>query len=116
MIRINNPIHVDIDPDIETIDVDAVHFDKLCLVCCVTPKKSLLKAIPFWSSPSEQPTFITLEVIDQGTGMNATTMQTATTPFSGFEPPSSGLGLSLHNLWRNFMVVSWPFWIMNLMV
>ena len=91
-----NPIHVDIDPDIETIDVDAGSF-RQALLCLLRNAKKV--------SPEGEPirirvrrnaaTFVTLEVIDQGAGMNASTMQTATTPFfSGFEPPSSGLGLS----------------------
>ena len=70
-----NPIHVDIDPDIETIDVDAGSFRQALLCLLRNAKKVSPEGDPIQIRVRRNSsTFITLEVIDQGTGMNATTM------------------------------------------
>ena len=93
----NNPVHVDIDPDIHLVHVDGMKITQALL-------GMLRNAIR--ASPSETPikvrvrregaSLIAFEVIDGGPGMGPEAFQNAAQPFfSGFEPPGTGLGLTL---------------------
>ena len=93
----NKPIHVDIDPEIQSIAVDADQI-RQALLCLL---RNAIQA-----APAETPIqvrarrggegLVTFEVIDSGPGMTAEVLQSAHQPFfSQFDPPGTGLGLSL---------------------
>ena len=95
-----NPIHVDIDPQIETIQVDVAPMRQALLCLLRNAAEASPAGEPIQVSvrrPTEA--LVTLEVADKGAGMSAQTMLEASSPFfSEFDPPSSGLGLSLSRL------------------
>jgi len=93
----DNPVHVEIDPSIESIFV-AAEAIKQCLLGLL---RNAMRAAPP-GSPIQVNVrrngddFITFEVTDRGLGMNEDVILQASQPFfSGFNPPGTGLGLSL---------------------
>ena len=93
----NNPVHVDIDPNINLVLVDGIQITQALLGLL----RNAVRA-----SPSEMPVkvrvrregadLVAFEVIDGGPGMSTEAFQNATQPFfSAFEPAGTGLGLTL---------------------
>ena len=95
-----NPIHVNIDPQIETIQVDVAPMRQALLCLLRNATQASPDGVPIQVKVRRSAdALITLEVADQGNGMSAKTMQEASAPFfSEFDPPSSGLVLSLSQL------------------
>jgi len=96
----SNPVHVDIEPGLETISVRVNAMRQALLNLLRNARQASGEGVPIQirvrRSSSE---LVTLEVADQGVGMGFSSMQEATTPFfSDFEPQSNGLGLSLCQL------------------
>ena len=96
----SNPVHVDIEPGLETISVRVGAMRQALLNLLRNARQASGEGVPIQirvrRSSSE---LVTIEVADQGVGMGFSSMQEATTPFfSDFEPQSNGLGLSLCQL------------------
>ncbi len=95
-----NPIHVDIDPQIEIIHVESAPMRQALLSLLRNAARASPEGAPIQVRVRRSTdTLVTIEVVDQGHGMATSTMQNASSPFfSEFVPPSSGLGLSLARL------------------
>ncbi len=96
----SNPVHVDIEPGLETIRVRVSAMRQALLNLLRNARHASGEGVPIQvrvrRASSE---LVTIEVADQGTGMGISSMQEASTPFfSDFEPQSNGLGLSLCQL------------------
>ena len=96
----SNPVHVDIEPGMETLYVRTGAIRQALLNLLRNARQASGEGVPIQirvrTSSAE---FMTIEVADQGSGMSASSMQDATVPFfSDFEPQSNGLGLSLCQL------------------
>ena len=96
----SNPVHVDIEPGLETIRVRVSAMRQALLNLLRNARQASGEGLPIQvrvrRSSSE---LIRIEVADQGIGMAISSMQEAATPFfSDFEPQSNGLGLSLCQL------------------
>lgn len=96
----SNPVHVDIEPGLETLTVRISAMRQALLNLLRNARQASGEGVPIQVRVRQpSPELMTIEVADQGTGMVATSMQDATTPFfSDFEPQSNGLGLSLCQL------------------
>ena len=93
----NNPIHVDIDPTIETVLVDGPQIRQALLGMLRNALRASPPNVPIQVRVRrEGDVLIALEVVDGGPGMSTEVLQSASQPFfSGFEPASTGLGLTL---------------------
>jgi two-component system sensor histidine kinase KdpD len=95
-----NPIHVDISPELESLNI----LPEPTRQALLNMLRNAIRASPP-ASPiqvklrSEAHSMLVIEVIDQGSGMTDEQIQEATTPFySGFDPRGNGLGLTLVRL------------------
>jgi signal transduction histidine kinase len=93
----HNPVHVDIDPSIESICVDPESIKQALLGLLRNAMRAAPAGSPIQVNVRRNgPDLITFEVADKGPGMNDHVILKACQPFfSGFEPPGAGLGLSL---------------------
>jgi two-component system nitrogen regulation sensor histidine kinase NtrY len=93
----HNPVHVDIDPSIESICVDPESIKQALLGLLRNAMRAAPAGSPIQVNVRRNgPDLITFEVADKGPGMKDHVILKACQPFfSGFEPPGAGLGLSL---------------------
>jgi len=96
----NNPVHVQIDPDVGHLDL-APNNMRLAVLGLL---RNATRASPP-DSPIEvrvrrdSPTLATIEVADRGAGMSPDVLQQASRPFfTAFDPPGNGLGLAICRL------------------
>jgi len=96
----NNPVHVDIDPSIELIEIESDHVRQALLGLLRNASRASPANAPIQVKVRrEGEQMIVIEVIDQGDGMSADVLQQAAHPFfSAFDPPGNGLGLSVCRL------------------
>ena len=93
----NNPIHVDIDPSIEALLLDGDQIKQALLSMLRNALRATPPDTPIQVHVQRKGQgLIAFEVIDNGAGIDPEVLQYATQPFfSRFDPPSTGLGLSL---------------------
>ena len=96
----NNPVHVDIDPSVESLTVSVDAMRQAILSMLRNAVRASDSGVPIQVRVRrEHGGLIAIEVHDQGAGMSIEATQHAAEPFfSEFSPPSSGLGLSLCRL------------------
>lgn len=96
----NNPVHVDIDPTLDTLNLLAEPTRQAVLNMLRNAVIASEAGAPIEVRiRRDEADMLVIEVIDTGTGMTATDIQEASTPFySRFEPRGNGLGLTLVRL------------------
>jgi signal transduction histidine kinase len=93
----DNPIHVDIDPSVELLFVRPESIKQALLGLLRNAMRAAPAGSPIQVKVRRHGSdLITFEVADQGSGMSEHVILEASQPFfSGFDPPGTGLGLSL---------------------
>jgi signal transduction histidine kinase len=96
----NNPVHVDLEPSIESLFIDPEPMRQALLNLMRNAIRASEANAPIQVRVRRGGEgMIVLEVANRGEGMDLDELQQAMTPFfSGFKPPGNGLGLTLCRL------------------